>query len=158
MDDESLSNEEEIMDEYMDKAEKENDTNGITFADLRKLRHQDFVQSVKEYLKETNNKQIEIYITNLKKNIVLGFIKRTEKEMKEGTITRSKGGQFIKNCKEFVFETHQDDKMCIKIREILKKINKKRNVEKSKKRKQRKKDLKFGMVVSGLREMDVVPK
>ena len=149
-----VSNEEEMMDQYMDRTGQQ-PTSSLTFLELRKLRNREFIDSVKAYLGEPNNKQLEVYVANFKKNMVLGFIKKTEKDLSEGLSTRTKGGHFMHLCKEFAFKTHKDDDVSAKVRDILKRINKGRNAAKSKRRKQRKRDMQTHMVVEGLRNLRV---
>ena len=149
-----LSNEEELMDKFMERTGQQQ-TSNMTFLDLRKLRNREFIDSVKAYLGEPNNKQLEVYVANFKKNMVLGFVKKTEKELSEGLSTRTKGGHFMHLCKDFAFKTHKDDDVCVKVRDIFKRLNKGRNAAKSKRRKLRKQDMRTHMVVEGLRHLKV---
>ena len=107
------------------------------------------------YLGEPNNKQMEVYIKNFKKNMVLGFISKSEKEIKEGTSSKTKGGLFMSHCKQFAFKTHYDEPMCVKIHDILKRMNKNRNTIKSKKRKAKKRDLIEMAMVQKIKDLNI---
>ena len=140
------------MDNYMDRVGAESD---IKIIDIKKLRNDDFLQAVKTFLREPNNKILDIYVKNLKKNMILGFLVKGEKMLTDGTSTRTKGGQFMALCKEFVYKTNKDEPISEKIRTILKKTNKNRNIIKSKKRKARKREQMQNMVVEKMRNLTV---
>ena|SRR3990167_1556507 len=143
---------EEDMDNYMDRV---GDDSNLKISDIKKLRNDDFLQAVKTFLKEPRNKILEVYVRNLKKNMVLGFLVKTEKMLADGTSTRTKGGQFLNLCKEFAFKSNRDEPLSEKIRTILKKTNKNRNIIKSKKRKARKREQMHGMVVDKIRNLTI---
>ena len=149
-----MSEEEAMMDNYMSRAGKGDNAN-LTFKEIKQLRNQEFVQAVKDFLHEPQNKQLDIYLKNLKKNIILGFMCKAEKEVLESITEKSKGGRFLQLAREFVSKTHKDEEFCVKIRDILKKTNKNRNKEKSRKRKMRKRDQQFGNTVDKIRDMQV---
>ena len=125
-----------------------------TLKEIKSLKNQEFIAAVKEYLNEPNNKQLEVYVKHLKKNILLGFLGKADKAHTEGTVTKSRGGLFFSYCKEFVNKTNRDEEICVRIRDLLKKLNKNRNVVKSKKRKQKKREMMYGMV-EGFKNMQL---
>ena len=152
--DKQSSDGEADMDAYMDRA-GQGESQGITIKDLKQLRNTEFIISVKDYLGEPNNKQLEIYVKHLKKNMILGFLNKADKDIREGKSTKSKGGLFMQLVKEFVFKTNKDEDMCVKIRDIIKKVNKNRNAEKSRRRKQKRKEQLYGNVVKGMKQLKV---
>ncbi len=154
MEEESLEDEEDVMDQYMERA-GHNDETAPKFLELKALRHDDFIKGVKKYLGEPNNKQLEVYVKNFKKNMVLGFIKKAEKEIADGKSTKTRGGMFMKLCKEFAYKTNADEPLSVRVREIFKKINKNRNTVKSKKRKAKKREELQNNIVNKMRALNV---
>src|SRR3990167_8799099 len=97
---------EEDMDNYMDRV---GDDSNLKISDIKKLRNDDFLQAVKTFLKEPRNKILEVYVRNLKKNMVLGFLVKTEKILADGPSPRTKEGKFLTLCKEFAFKRNRDE-------------------------------------------------